>query len=412
MNILMLSSTFPYPPTRGGTQVRTFNLLKYLSQSHSITLVTQRESDVTDSEIADLRDCVDNLVVFERPPDPRSTVGIPKKIQRLGKFLLQGTPPSVLNRYSVEMQTWVDNFVKAGKCDVITCEHSVNEIYIRPYFQKQVKTIVNVHSSVYGTCLNQLATGTSENKLRDKVILPLLRRYEQNYCDKFSHIVVTTAEDQQQLQQLNKNAAIAVIPNGVDLVTFPNRLEDPGGHSIIFIGAMDNLANIDAVCFFSHEVLPELQKKYPETTFNIVGSRPAPEVLELKNQPGINVTGRVPSMAAYLHKSTICVVPMRTGFGIKNKTLEAMAAGIPIVASDRGLEGLNVDGQTTPLRALRANQPAEYIAAITQLFEQPELRLQLSANARQLVQTEFTWEIAGQHYEQICLHNRHLQKKL
>ncbi|MBD2569557.1 glycosyltransferase family 4 protein [Anabaena lutea] len=405
MKILILSSTFPYPPTRGGTQVRTFNLLKYLSQRHSITLVTQRESDVTESEIADLRDCVDNLVVFERPPDTGTTAGIPQKIQRLGTFLLKGTPPSVLNRYSVEMQTWVDNFVKAGKCDVITCEHSVNEIYIRPHFQKQVKTIVNIHSSVYGSCLNQLATGTSENKLRDKINLPLLRRYEQNYCSKFSNIVVTTIEDKQQLQQLNQNAEIAVIPNGVDLVTFPNRSTDPGGYRIIFIGAMDNLANIDAVCFFSNEVLPEIQKIYPDTTFDIVGSRPAPEVLELQNQPGINVTGRVPSMAEYLHKSTICVVPMRTGFGIKNKTLEAMAAGIPIVASDRGLEGLAVDGETTPLRALRANQPAEYIAAITQLFEQPELRFQLSTNGRQLVETEFTWEIAGQCYEQVCLGN-------
>lgn len=405
MNIFMLSSTFPYPPTRGGTQVRTFNLLKYLSQNHNITLVTQRESDVTDLEIAGLRDCVDNLVVFDRPSEQEKSAGILKKIQRLGTFLLTGTPPSVLNRYSLEMQAWIDNFVKSGKCDVITCEHSVNEIYIRPYFQNQVKTIVNIHSSVYGTCLNQLATGTSENQFRDKINLPLLRRYEQGYCSKFSNIVVTTAEDKQQLQQFNPQAEIAVIPNGVDLVSFPNRPTDPGGHRIIFIGAMDNLANIDAVCFFSNEVLPEIQKIYPDTTFDIVGSRPDPAVLLLGQKPGIHVIGRVPSMAEYLHNSTICVVPMRTGFGIKNKTLEAMAAGIPVVGSDRGLEGLAVDGINTPLRALRANQPAEYIAAISQLFEQPELRYQLSTHARQLVETQFTWEIAGQRYEEVCLEN-------
>ncbi|TAF04863.1 MAG: glycosyltransferase [Nostocales cyanobacterium] len=408
MKILMLSSTFPYPPTRGGTQVRTFNLLKYLRQHHSITLVTQRESDVTNEEIAGLRDCVDNLVVFDRPSDGATSAGILKKVQRLGTFLFTGTPPSVLNRYSVEMQSWIDDFVKSGKCDVITCEHSVNEIYIRPDFPTYVKTIVNIHSSVYGTCLNQLATGTSENQLRDKINLPLLRRYEQNYCSKFTNIVVTTAEDQQQLQQFNQKAKIAVIPNGVDLVTFPNRPTDPGGHRIIFIGAMDNLANIDAVYFFSNEVLPEIQKLYPDTTFDIVGSRPDPQVLALGEKPGINVTGRVTSMAEYLHKSTVCVVPMRTGFGIKNKTLEAMAAGIPIVGSDRGLEGLAVDGINTPLRALRANQPGEYIAAITQLFEQPQLRHQLSINARKLIETQFTWEIAGQLYEQICLEKKSL----
>jgi glycosyltransferase involved in cell wall biosynthesis len=403
MNILMLSSTFPYPPTRGGTQVRTFNLLKHLSQNHHITLVTQRESDVTDSEIAGLRDCVDQLVVFDHFSELGNSAGILKKIRRLSTFLLTGTPPSVLYRYSSVMQSWIDNFVRSGKCDVITCEHCVNEIYIRPDFPTHIKTIVNIHSSVYGTCLNQLATGTSENPFRDKINLPLLQRYEKNYCAKFNKIVVTTQEDKQQIQKFNQQAEIAVIPNGVDLVSFPNRPTDPGGHRIIFIGAMDNLANIDAVCFFSNEVLPEIQKLYPDTTFDIVGSRPDPQVVALGQKPGITITGRVPSMVEYLHKSTICVVPMRTGFGIKNKTLEAMAAGIPVVGSDRGLEGLAIDGSNTPLRALRANQPAEYIAAISQLFEQPQLRYQLSLNARKLVETQFTWEIAGQLYEQVCL---------
>ncbi|MDZ8087853.1 MAG: glycosyltransferase family 4 protein [Nostoc sp. DedQUE12b] len=402
MNILMLSSTFPYPATRGGTQVRTFNLLKYLSQRHNVTLATQRESDVTDAEVAGLRDCVDHLAIFERPPDSRNT-GILKKIERFGRFLQQGTPPSVLNRYSVDMQTWVDNWVEAGKCDVITCEHSVNEIYVRSHFQKQLKTIVNVHSSVYASCHNQLATGISENSLRDKINLPLLRRYEQSYCAKFSAIVATTEEDKIQLQEFNPNSEITVIPNGVDLVSFPKRTTDPGGHRLIFIGAMDNLANIDAVCFFSNEVLPEIQKFYPDTTFDIVGSHPVAEVLALDKKPGINVLGRVPSMAEYLHQATICVVPMRTGFGIKNKTLEAMAAGIPVVASDRGLEGLAVDAASHSLRALRANKAAEYITAISQLFDRPHLRSELSHNGRQLVETEFTWDIAGKSYEQVCL---------
>lgn len=400
MRILMLSSTFPYPPTRGGTQVRTFNLLKYLSQHHAITLVTQRERDVTDAEIVGLQHCVDNLILFDRPKDSGMSRGILKKIQRFITFIREGTPPSVLNRYSDEMQTWVNNFIQAGKCDVITCEHSVNEIYLRPYFQKQIRTVVNVHSSVYGTCRNQLDTGISENRFRDRLYLPLLRRYEQRYSSKFSAIVVTTEEDKVQMQEFHPDSEIVIIPNGVDLVSFPNRTTDPGGHRLIFIGAMDNLANIDAVCFFSNEILPEIQKLYPDTTFDIVGSRPAPEVLALKEKPGIIVTGRVSSMVEYLHKATVCVVPMRTGFGIKNKTLEAIAVGVPVVASDRGLEGLAVDGANVPLIALRANQPTEYVTAVCQLFENPQLRAELSRNGRQLVETEFTWDRAGKRYEE------------
>jgi glycosyltransferase involved in cell wall biosynthesis len=168
---------------------------------------------------------------------------------------------------------------------------------------------------------------------------------------------------------------------------------------------MDNLANIDAVCFFCNEVLPEVQKLYPQTTLDIVGSRPTSEVLALGEKPGVNMIGSVPSMVEYLHQATICVVPMRTGFGIKNKTLEAMAAGVPVIASDRGLEGLTVDDGTTALRALRANQPEEYVAAISKLFSQPGLCVDLARNGRKLVETEFIWEIAGQRYEQVCLGN-------
>jgi glycosyltransferase involved in cell wall biosynthesis len=401
MKILMLSSTFPYPPTRGGTQVRTFNLLKYLSQRHEITLITQPTLDVTTAEVEGLRQFVENLVIFPQPLEAKGQKGMIGKLQRFRTFLQQGTPPHVLHLYADDMQNWIDAAVDAGKYEVITCEHSVNEIYVRPEWQQQLRTVVNIHSSVYATCKHQLETGTSENWLRDQLNLPLLRRYEQRYCAKFSCLVVTTLEDQQQLQTCNPTSQMAIIPNGVDLIEFPQRPFDPGGHRLVFIGAMDNAPNIDAVRFLSLEVFPEIQQRYPDATLDLVGAKPGSEVLELGKRSGITVTGRVPSMVKYLHASTICVVPMRTGFGIKNKTLEAMAAGTPVVGSDRGLEGLTVDHASVPLRALRANQVAEYVDAITRLFEDSVLRTQISDNARKMIEDEFTWERAGQLYEQV-----------
>ncbi|WP_449419347.1 glycosyltransferase family 4 protein [Phormidium nigroviride] len=448
MKILILSSTFPYPPGRGGTQVRTFNLLKYLSQQHSITLATLRSHDVTEVEIEQLRHYVQDLAIFPRPQVAVGW-GWGGKVQRFSRFLLEGRPPNVISIYSPAMQNWVDEFVAAGKCDAITCEHSVNEIYVRPEWRKRLGTVVNIHSSVYGSCRQILETGTSEKPLRDRLNLPLLARYEKYYCSKFSRIVVTTEEDRQQLQgsggvgergsrgageQRSGGAEergsrgagergsrgaekgrfpsffllpsssclpIEVIPNGVDLAKFPYRQVDPGGHRLIFIGAMDNLANIDAVRFLSLDILPALQQRYPDATLTIVGSKPVAEVLALRSQSGITVTGQVPSMAEYLHQATVCVVPMRIGLGIKNKTLEAMAAGTPVVASDRGLEGLAIGGEGSPLRALRGNQLGEYVEAISRLFEDGQLREELSLNARSLIETEYTWEIIGQRYEQV-----------
>ncbi|NET87097.1 MAG: glycosyltransferase [Kamptonema sp. SIO1D9] len=401
MKILMISSTFPYPPTKGGTQVRTFHLMKYLSENHQVTLVTQRSEDVTNEEIARLGEFVRELKVFPRPTDSESKQGILGKAKRFGQFIQQGIPPSVRSSYSQVMQAWIDEAVATGNFAAITSEHSVNEIYVRPEWQTKLRAVVNIHSSVYGTCKHQLETQTSENKMRDNLNLPLLRRYEQHYCEKFSAIAATTEVDKRQLKVLNPDAQISVIPNGVDLNLFPMRSQDPGGRQLVFIGAMDNAPNIDAVRFFSLSVFPEIRKRYPDASLDLVGARPVAEVEELNTIDGITVTGRVPSMVDYLHQATICIVPMRTGFGIKNKTLEAMAAGIPVVGSDRGLEGLAVDGADVPLRAMRANDLEEYIYSISRLFDEPALRKKLSQNARSLIEKQYTWERAGSRYEQL-----------
>ncbi|MDB9312996.1 glycosyltransferase family 4 protein [Spirulina sp. CS-785/01] len=396
MKILMLSATFPYPPTRGGTQVRTFNLLEYLRSRHSLTVITQKVPDVSEGEIEELRELVEELQVFPRLSPPQATGGFLGKIKRFTAFWREGIPPSVLSVYSPQMQQWVDDAVATGAYDVMTCEHSVNEIFVRPEWKQRMRTVVNIHSSVYATCQQQLATQTAEKPLRDRLNLPLLKRYEQQYCGKFSHLVATTPEDQDSLHDLRPDAAITVIPNGVDLGMFPARSQDPGGQKLVFIGAMDNVANIDSVRFFTLQVFPKLRNFHPDVTLDLVGARPVPEVQELDQIEGVTVTGKVPSMVDYLHQATVCVVPMRTGFGIKNKTLEAMAAGTPVVASDRGLEGL-----TSPDVALRANTVEEYITAISRLLENSDLRAHLSHNARQMIESHFTWEQAGKRYEAV-----------
>jgi polysaccharide biosynthesis protein PslH len=401
MNILMISSTFPYPATKGGTQGRTFNLLKTLTKNHDITLIVQRTTDVTDEEVEKLSNFVSKLVVFPRPRDAK--IGISAKLKRLVQFLQTGTPPNVLFGYSQEIQDWIDNAVKSQKFSVITSEHSVNEIYIRPQWQQQVRTVIDIHSSLYQTCKSQLEIGVSSQELRDQLYLPLLRRYEQKTVQKFSKIVVTTDDDERQMQEFAPQGEVYLIPNAVDLDLFPYRPVDPAGHHLVFIGGLDYWVNIDAACFLAKEILPRIQTIYPDTTLTLVGSNPSSEVRELTQLKGVIVTGRVPSMTTYLHQATVAVIPLRTGFGMKFKTLESMAAGVPIVASDRGLEGLTVEGNNVPLAALRANNIEEYCTAISNLFESAELREKLSRNGRKLIEDNYTWEQAGAKYEKVLL---------
>lgn len=399
MRILMISTTFPYPPTLGGTQIRTFYLLKHLAQRHEITLVTQRSAEVTDEEVNVLSTHVDKLVCFPRPTAADLQPGVRGKISRFAHFLSTGTPPSTTYLHTPAMQQWIDDWVEGGHCDAITCEHSVNEVFVRPSYRQRVqKVVVDIHSSLYGTLVNQLETGTAEKLLRDRLNLPLLRRYERRYAQKFTDLVITTEEDRQFFAPIAGHTPLHVVPNGVDLVQFPYRSADPGGHSLIFVGAMDYIANVDTAKYLAQAILPPLRQRNPDATLYLVGNKPTLEVQALGNLPGVVVTGRVPSVAEYLHRATVCVVPMRIGFGIKNKTLEAMAAGVPVVASDRGLEGLTVD---QPQRALRANTVDEYVGAIAQLFDQPDLRTTLSQRGRELIEDTFTWERAGQAYEAV-----------
>lgn len=400
MNILMVSVTFPYPPARGGTEVRTFHLLKALQQEHSVTLMTLAYPGVPAADIETLKTQVSHLQVFP-VPTPRQHHGVLAKALRFTQFLLDGTPTGTRDRQTAAIQDWIDSQAASGQFGALTCEHSANEVFISPTVQAHIPTrIVNIHSSVYGTCQQQLAQGTTSHPWRDRLHLGLLKRYEARYCKKFTDLVVTTPEDAHQMRDLCPSRPIHVISNGVDLQEFPLRPKDPGGYDLVFVGAMDTPANVDAAIYFSQEVFPRVRDRYPQATLYLVGTRPTPPVLALREQPGIVVTGRVPSTTPYLHRACVCVVPLRSGYGIKNKTLEAMAAGVPVVASDRGLESLDICEQSAP-RAFRANTPTAYVEAIDRLFGNPELRQTLSRNGRTMIETDFTWDKAGHAYCQV-----------
>ncbi len=402
MKILMLCSTFPYPPTKGRKQLRTFHLLQYLAARHQVTLLTQRDEEVTEEEIEILSDRVAELVIFaaETAAEP---VKLIDKAKRLGTFIQQGTPPKILDNYSEAIATWVKKAVADQKFDVITCEGSLDEIYIDPQWREELGVVLNLQFSEYGQYKQQLETKDSGNELKAQINLGWRKRYEQAYLEKFKAIVTLTPKDRRILQELVSESSITVIPNGVDLAKFPRRITNQGGQRIVFVGNMDRPVNIDAARFLALEIFPEIRSRYPEAALELVGAKPVDAVKELNKLTGVIVTGKVTSVVEYLHWATVCVIPIRQGFGLKNRTLEAMAAGVPVVGSDRALAGLEVDGPGVPLRAMRANILEEYIYAIGRLFSEPKLREKLSENGRLLVEQEYTWDKLGQKYEQVLL---------
>lgn len=393
MKILALSSIFPYPPTKGKSERRTYNFLKYLNESHSVTLVIQLEQD-TRPDLDKVRECVDDVVIF-----PKNTEKL-SKFSQWQYFLQQATPFKILENYDPKLQSWLDEKIKSNQFDVITCEGSETELYIRSHWQNILPTIINVHRSLYGITQHQIQYPL-ENKSINQLYLPLLRRYEQKVYPKFSSIVTMTYEDRQTLKTFDLDPPITTIPNGIDLILYPKRPINQGGQRILLMGAMDKSANIDAARFFSLEIFPFIRQRYPDATLEIVGLRVTPLVSELGQLAGITIVSEALSVIEYLHDCTVCVLPLRKGRGIKRKTVEALAVGTPVVASDIALQHLTVDGSDVPICAMRANRVAEYVYAIARLFEDARLREKLSVNGRTMIEQEFSWEKRSQRYEQV-----------
>ena len=403
MNILILCSTFPYPPTKGRKQLRTFHLLEYLTTNHQLTLVTRRSPEVTDEGVSALEELAE-LIIFDFNPSDMPS-GLLDKAKRLGTFIQQKTPPDVLDAYCPEMAEWIKQAVAENHFDAIACEDNSDEIYIARQWHKQLGVVLNLHFSEYSRYKQQLASGDSENEFKDQINLGLRKRYEQNYLEKFNSIVTVSSKDKSIVKKLEPESEVTVIPNGVNFKKFTRRITNQGGQRIVFVGTMNRGMNIDAAKFLALEVFPAVCDRYPEAVLELVGADPTSEILELNELPNIVVTGKVTNVVEYLHWATVCVLPIRQGYGLRNRTLEAMASGVPVVASDRALAEFEVDGATVPLRAMRANNLEEYIYAIGRLFSEPKLREKLSENGRSFVESEYTWERVGQKYEQVLLNS-------
>jgi glycosyltransferase involved in cell wall biosynthesis len=105
----------------------------------------------------------------------------------------------------------------------------------------------------------------------------------------------------------------------------------------------------------------------------------------------VRLAGSVPDVRPYLRDAQVCVVPLRYGRGVKNKVLEAMAMGVPVVASQVAVDGLGVrDGLEVSL----AEKPREYVDAICALLRNPERRRTHAEHALRYVRTAHSWENA------------------
>ena len=155
---------------------------------------------------------------------------------------------------------------------------------------------------------------------------------------------------------------------------------------------MDYHANINAVVDFARDAWPVIHERKPELVFTIVGRNPGADVRQLATLPGVEVTDTVADVRPYYREAVAAIIPLRVGGGSRLKILEAMAAGVPVVSTTLGAEGLEV---TDNQNILIANTNQELTEALVTLTSDDERRKRLSAGGRALVSAGYDWSRLG-----------------
>jgi glycosyltransferase involved in cell wall biosynthesis len=160
---------------------------------------------------------------------------------------------------------------------------------------------------------------------------------------------------------------------------------------------MNWFPNRDAVLLMADSVWPELVKVMPEARLTIVGASPPQSILDLAARDRrVTVTGFVEDVRPYMERAQIYLCPMRDGGGTRLKILDALAMGVPIVATQMALEGIDVVPETD---VLVANEPGEFVRQIVRLVGDQALWDQLRVNGRMFVERHFAWPVIRREME-------------
>jgi sugar transferase (PEP-CTERM/EpsH1 system associated) len=392
MRALYLSTRFCWP-TISGAHLRDFYLARQVAAKYTLTyLGLDREMDgpVGSSRRERLEVLPDSEMVRVRRPAGYGRIDLVRGI-------IGPTPVSILNFTAPQVMDKIERVLAEDRFDIIQFEGVHLLAYARRIRQiaPNVPLICDWHNVESEVQRRYAQSGESPaRRLYARRTAQLLKRAEREVLQLANAHTVCSERERQMLLQEVPQANITEIPNGVDTAFFAAGAAGEGlRQNVVFVGSMNYHANIDAALFFAKAIWPGLRERRPDLRFVIVGSRPVPEIVELANQPGITVTGTVDDLRPHYGSAVMVVAPVRVASGTRLKVLEAMAAGVPVISTPLGAEGLAI---TPGKDILIAETPAETIATAAALHRDTTTWQQLAANAFRLVQAQYDWSVVGE----------------
>jgi glycosyltransferase involved in cell wall biosynthesis len=234
---------------------------------------------------------------------------------------------------------------------------------------------VDVH---YLRELSVLACGLSVYGTEDEI--RRRRSHELRTYRGADLLVTVTGEDAAALRAEEGIPRLVHVPNIV--VSLP-RATRPRKPALLFIGGFLHQPNVDGVHWFAREVFPLVRSRIPDATFTVVGSHPPPDILALRETPGIDVVGFVADTRPWLDDAAVSVAPLRYGGGMKGKVTEALSGALPVVTTSFGAQGLDA---VSGVHLHVADTPEAFADAVTACLGDPDEAARMGRRGQELVE--------------------------
>lgn len=380
MRILFLSRWYPWPADNGA-RLRVYHLIRALAREHQVHLMSFADAHVDASALAEMRQWCASVDTFDyqafRPGGARA----------LAAFF-DARPRSAVDTFSSELARAVDRF---GPVDLVLA----SQIDMAPYalgahsrwriLEELEVGVIADHAGIAGGVLP---------RLRARLTWLKLSRYVRGLLRVFDACTVVSQKEAALVAKLApEGGRIRVVPNGVDIGGAAEVVAIPHPNSLIYAGALTYHANFDAVTYFLSEIYPQLRERHPGIVFTVTGRTSGVDVSQLARLPGVRFSGYLDDVRPAVASNWLSVVPLRIGGGTRLKILESLALGTPVVATRKGAEGLDLEDKRD---LLLADDPAEFVEAVSRVLTDPAFRSSLSEAGR-VAAKRYDWSTSGDH---------------
>lgn len=380
--LLYLVHRIPYPPNKGD-KIRSYHLLKHLSQDYQVHLGTFIDDEKDRKYVDTVKNfCGETCFIDLHPSAAR--------LHSLSGLLSR--QPLTLRYYrNRQLQAWVNHILETRPVrHILIFSSAMAQFVSHADDARRIIDFVDIDSDKWMQYAAAAKWPASWVYRRES---NLLLGYERRIARAFDSATFVSEAEADLFKRLAPEVAtkITFFNNGVDAGFFSPRniYRNPYPASIsaiVFIGAMDYRANIDAVEWFARSIFPAIRARLPKVEFHIVGSRPTGAVMSLAALPGIRVTGSVPDVRPYLAYASLAVAPLRIARGVQNKVLEAMAMEKIVIASPQAVEGIcALPGQ----ELLIASDRSEFADQIIKILLAPSYTIGRAARRRIL--EDYNW---------------------